>query len=164
MTTRPLDTCDHDFDEWVKDSDTLEAATCKKCGRPKYRRVKSVTGYGALRPHEMYHLAPLEARDSIAAHGLDFRAGRPLATAFTSSTRRGNYLWDNYASAYAYSQFWAGRSFDLYKVHIRGLTLRPDPLEVVGAYVTTDYIAPDRLTRVVLSSPEPSLSSTPSVI
>lgn len=110
------------------------------------------TSYGALRPQEMYHLAPIEARASIASNGLGFHAATPRSRA-RQYAEAGNYLWNNYASTFRYRAFWANREFDLYKVTTDGLTLLPDPLNVPGAFLTTDHIPPSRLTRVVLNLP-----------
>jgi hypothetical protein len=110
----------------------------------------------------MYHLAPLEVRDAVAQGGLDFRSARLLGTAFSRPKDRGNYLWDNYASATGYQGFWQGRLFDLYKVQVSGLALLHDPLGVPGAWFTTERIGPDRLTRVVLAQVSPPAPSAPS--
>jgi hypothetical protein len=125
----------------------------------------AVTGYGALRPLEMYHLAPIEARDAIAHSGLDFHSSSQWSHLHPHQPRdRGNYLWANYPATLRYREFWAGRHFDLYKVDATGLNLHPDPLGAAGAFFTTEQILPDRLARVVLAPPAiPNRASTPGV-
>jgi hypothetical protein len=101
----------------------------------------------------MYHLAPMSARESIAKVGLDFRStsAKPAGLAFQIIAKRGNYLWDNYAAVVRYQKFWGGRAMDLYKVSVSGLKLERDPLEVEGAYLTTERIKVERLVRVELT-------------
>jgi hypothetical protein len=119
--------------------------------RPRLTAI-AVTGYGALRGSEMYHLAPIAARGTIAVRGLDFHSTQPRSRA-RQYADSGNYMWDNYAATLRYREFWAGRDFDLYKVNVSGLALRADPLGIEGAFLTIEQILPARLTRVVLNPP-----------
>lgn len=102
--------------------------------------VKLVRPTMHLQPGQKFHLAPREARDAIDREGL--HAGG------------GVYFWDNIDSVDAYRAFWSGRDFDLYIVEVPDSALRPDPLDVEGAFVTNETIPPERVARVSASAPK----------
>lgn len=100
----------------------------------------------------MYHIAPVEARESIEQYGLDHsRSGAgPIISGDGEELPKANYLYNNSESAQ--EAFKArndpNRPVDLYEVNVDGLPLEADPYEDVEAAMSHTPIEPQRLTRL----------------
>ena len=85
---------------------------------------------------KLYHVSPIENRNSIEQHGIDTAKG--VSPWFSPEDPidfpKGNYFWNNIEAARNYARGLSD-DFDIYEVLCESLTLEEDPITKGGVYV-----------------------------
>lgn len=105
----------------------------------------------------MYHYAPVEARDSIAQHGLDWRKGPYASHPLIAEDDDGNEIELPHAN-YLYRTLNSVREalpegFEIYEVDTDGLDLQPDPYEDTEAVLVNETIPAIKVHRMASAQP-----------
>jgi hypothetical protein len=114
-----------------------------------YRPMSDKTGHTIPRTAATYyHTSPMENRQSIEQHGLDYQK----ANIEEPQVEQGNYVFDSIEGAERYrsiAQHHFGQQWDLYEVDVDGLHLIPDPeVDYPDASYSPDPIEAERLKRI----------------
>lgn len=102
----------------------------------------------ALSAGKLYHAAPVEARDDIAIHGLDWRRSPRANEPHDPRSKAPVAIYFYRDRAEADDMMADGMVADLYEVDDQGLHLTPDPYQPESAVYTLDPVPPERVKLV----------------